>query len=228
MPLVGTAFVIMWHDITLEGDSEYNLWHTREHMPERIALPGFLRARRGVNKSLDRQHYFTLYECESLESVVSPEYQRSLNFPTPWTQCVAPEFRNFKRMSCETAFSRSSGIGGSFATFRAPMPRGTTDADLLDALLDHVDPILDLPSVTGIHIAFARPTHTNGETTEVQIRPAMEEPEFGIVVVVEGIGLSEITIDQPVIGALLAEAGLVEAIAQTYDMAYMLDVESAA
>ncbi len=68
MPLTGSAFVIMWHDITPEADSEYNLWHTREHMPERIALPGFLRSRRGVNRGLDRQHYFTLYECAGLPS----------------------------------------------------------------------------------------------------------------------------------------------------------------
>jgi hypothetical protein len=228
MPLVGTAFVIMWHDIAPEADGQYNLWHTHEHMPERIALPGFLRARRGVNKSLDRQHYFTLYECESLASVVSPEYQQSLNFPTAWTQRVAPKFRNFKRMSCETAFSSSRGIGGSFATFRAPLPAGVSEAQMVGTLTPAVDPILALSSVTGIHIAFARSDYTNGETTEVQIRPMMAEPDFGLVVVVEGIGLAEITADLEAIGDLLAKAGLSGAIAQTYDMAYMLDVGSAA
>jgi hypothetical protein len=218
----------MWHDITPEADTEYNLWHTREHMPERIALPGFIRSRRGLNRGLDRQIYFTLYECKDLGSVVSPEYQRSLNFPTGWTQRVAPHFRNFKRMSCEITVTSGQGVGGSIATFRGLLPAGKGEAEMLDALRATVEPIQAMASVTGVHIALARPASANGETTEVQIRPVMTEPEFDMVVIVEGIGLAEIAADQAAIGAILSGAGLTGLIAQSYDMAYMLDVASAA
>jgi hypothetical protein len=40
MTLQGTAFLAIWHDIAAEGEPEYNLWHTREHMPERVGIPG--------------------------------------------------------------------------------------------------------------------------------------------------------------------------------------------
>ena len=214
--------VIMWHDITPEGDAAYNLWHTREHMPERIALPGFHRARRGVNKALDRQHYFTLYECADLGSTVSPDYRRSLDFPTAWTQKVAPEFRNFKRAACQTRLSRGQGLGGSVATFRAGM---AGDPDMA-ALSGMIDTILAAPSVTGVHIAVPQPDFSSGETTEVKIRPIMSEPDFDLVVIVEGIGLAEITADQPEIARLLTRRGLRDINAQAYDMAYMLDEAS--
>lgn len=225
MTLRGSGMVIMWHDITAEGDGAYHLWHTHEHMPERIALPGFLRARRGVNRGLARQHYFTLYECEDLGGTVSPAYLQSLNFPSAWTQKVAPEFRNFKRMSCRTTATRGQGLGGSISTFRAVLPGGEGDLDRLDPALDL---IMAIPSVTGVHIAVPEPAFTNGDTTEVKIRPAMTEPDFGVVVIVEGIGLAEIAADEARIADLLAQHGLGDIIAQSYDMAYMLDRASVA
>lgn len=227
MPLLGSAFVIMWHDIAPDADAAYNLWHTQEHMPERIALPGFLRSRRGLNRSLDRQAYFTLYECDDLGSTISPEYQRSLNFPTEWTQRVAPHFRNFKRMSCETVSSKSRGVGGAIATFRADLPAGIDEPGALEALAPAIDDIAGLAGITGVHIGVPRPNFTNGETTEVQIRPAMTEPDFGAVIVVEGIGLAETADKEPAIEAILARAGLTDVIAQSYDMAYMLDIATA-
>jgi hypothetical protein len=226
VPLQGSAMVIMWHDIAPEGDAAYNLWHTRQHMPERIALPGFLRARRGANKALDRQHYFTLYECADLGAVVSPEYQRSLNSPTEWTQQVAPHFRNFKRMPCVIAASRGCGLGGSIVTVRAPLPAGGEDK-ARSSLGSAVEAIGALPSTTAVHLGFARPDLSSGETAEVQLRPVMTEPDFGVVVVVEGIGLCESAAAGGEINQLLIEAGLRETICQTYDMAYMLDVASA-
>jgi len=228
VPLRGSAFVIMWHDIAPDADAAYNRWHTQEHMPERIALPGFLRSRRGLNRALDRQIYFTLYECDDLGSTVSPEYQRSLNFPTEWTQQVAPHFRNFKRMSCETLFTKSRGAGGAIATFRADLPGNIDEAQALSSLTSAVEEIVSIAGVTGVHIGVPRPNFTNGETTEVQIRPAMTEPDFGVVIVVEGIGLAELTAKQPAIEQILARADLSGVNAQSYDMAYMLDIETTA
>ena len=46
MALAGRAFLAMWHDIAEAGDAEYNAWHTRQHMPERLGVPGFRVGRR--------------------------------------------------------------------------------------------------------------------------------------------------------------------------------------
>ena len=50
----------MWHDIAAEGEPEYNLWHTREHMPERLGIPGFDVGRRYVGLEPRTEYrYFT-------------------------------------------------------------------------------------------------------------------------------------------------------------------------
>ncbi len=65
MPLKGSGFLAIWHDIRAEGEPEYNLWHTREHMPERLGVPGFESGRRYVDWNLAEHRYFTLYEARS-------------------------------------------------------------------------------------------------------------------------------------------------------------------
>ena len=61
MPLRGSGFMAVWHDIKADGEREYNAWHTREHMPERLGVPGFRLGRRWLDRNLDRHRYFTLY-----------------------------------------------------------------------------------------------------------------------------------------------------------------------
>jgi hypothetical protein len=79
MPLKGRAFMAIWHDIEANGEAEYSDWHTRQHMPERLGVPGFLVARRGVDWDLTHQRWFTLYETRTLEVLSSDDYRARLN-----------------------------------------------------------------------------------------------------------------------------------------------------
>jgi hypothetical protein len=222
MGLMGEGFVILWHDITADADDVYNAWHTREHMPERISLPGFLRSRRGLNRALDRQQYFTLYEGETLESFVSPEYQRSLNYPTEWTQRVAPHFRNFQRMSCTLVHSSGKGLGGALATLRGSLPAGADEASFVRQLLPALEQVGAREAITGVHAGIARDGFSGGHTKEIDLRPAMNEIPFDVVVIVEAIGLAEMDRELDGIASELAQEGLAGLVAQSYDMAYML------
>ena len=48
MSLAGSGAVCIWHDIEPEATDEFYQWHNREHMPERVGIPGFLRGRRYI------------------------------------------------------------------------------------------------------------------------------------------------------------------------------------
>jgi hypothetical protein len=48
MSLAGLGVVCIWHDLLPEARDEYHQWHNREHMPERVGIPGFRRGRRYV------------------------------------------------------------------------------------------------------------------------------------------------------------------------------------
>src|SRR3954452_13135 len=72
MPLLGQALVGIWHGIQSGGEDEYLAWHTYEHMPERLGIPGFLRGRRFSNWCLDLHPTFTLYEGAHIPHVRRP------------------------------------------------------------------------------------------------------------------------------------------------------------
>jgi hypothetical protein len=223
MALKGDAFVIMWHDITPQGDAQYHQWHTRQHMPERLDHAGFLRSRRGVNRGLARQTYFTLYEGRDLQAFAAPDYAQSLNHPTEWTRWIAPHFRNFLRMACAVLHSDGRGVGGAVATARLALPAGLDEAGAQAALAPALAAIGGMQAVTAVHLAAARPAFSDGETSETRLRPAMHEAPFDLVLVVEAMGLAEAEAAGPAILAQLAGAGFPQALYQAYDVAYTLE-----
>jgi len=48
MSLAGLGAVCIWHDLLPEARDDFDQWHNREHMPERVGIPGFRRGRRYV------------------------------------------------------------------------------------------------------------------------------------------------------------------------------------
>lgn len=48
-------------------DAEYNRWYDQQHIPDVLAVPGFLSARRFVSNVDGARQYLALYEMESDE-----------------------------------------------------------------------------------------------------------------------------------------------------------------
>src|SRR5262245_53685108 len=71
--LLGRAVRAFWHDIAAGGDDDFNHWHTEEHIPERVGIPGFLRGRR-YEVLGEGPRYFNLYETADLDVLGSPAY----------------------------------------------------------------------------------------------------------------------------------------------------------
>ncbi len=144
MSLKGSAFLALWNDIDPRREDEYNLWHTREHVPERVAVPGILSGRRYVAGS-GPHRYFTLYELESAAVLESAAYQKLVDGPTPWSRAMRPSFRNFLRYPCATTLSLGRGYGGTLATFRC----GAAPSK------PAIERLFDLEAVTGLHLGSA-------------------------------------------------------------------------
>ncbi len=92
MALAGRGAVIVWNDITPEGRDDFFEWHARQHMPERINLPGFNRGRRCVAAAASVE-FLTLYEVDDVNVLDSEVYRTRLANPTPWSLKVMPHFR---------------------------------------------------------------------------------------------------------------------------------------
>jgi hypothetical protein len=228
MALKGRAFLAIWHDIASAGEAEYNVWHTRQHMPERLGVPGFLIARRYVDHNLDSERYFTLYEGATLETFSSDGYRARLNNPTAWTTRNQPNFLNFVRSACVLSATLGRGIGGALATIRLNLSDGSA-ADFEAAADKLAGPMLALDGVTGVHMGVAAPDTTRIRTRESELRRQTGEEVFDAVVLVEGVGRREVQGSMDAVHAMVQEAvGVVSKQSAVYDLAYLLRAEDVA
>lgn len=115
--MLGRAAVAMWWDVAPEMRAEWEDWHSREHMPERLAIPGFLRGTRWVALS-GAPSYFVLYEVEALTTITGGPYLERLNNPTPWSRKMMPHHRNMVRSLCEVREGWGGGLPQALATVR--------------------------------------------------------------------------------------------------------------
>ena len=115
--LLGEAAVLIWNDVAAEGREEFYRWHDREHIPERLAIPGFRRGRRFVRPGHSPE-WFTMYEAADVAALVSPQYLARLNAPTPATQSALRHFRNTSRAVCRLVESVGTSTGGHLLALR--------------------------------------------------------------------------------------------------------------
>jgi hypothetical protein len=142
--MLGSAAVAMWWDIAPEVRAEWEDWHTREHMPERLAIPGFLRGTRWIASS-GAPSYFVLYEAADLGTLTRGPYVERLNNPTPWSRKMMPHHRNMVRSLCRVHETSGRGVAQAIATLRLDQPiaaealgraaqrQGVTSAHLLQS-----------------------------------------------------------------------------------------------
>ncbi|MEC7763635.1 MAG: hypothetical protein VX874_17155 [Pseudomonadota bacterium] len=206
MSLPGNAFLALWHDITPDTWTKYMEWHTREHMPERLSIPGFLLGKRLINHGVARYRYGTIYTGRDLEVFRSDAYLERLNNPTEWSGEVQPEFRNFLRVACERIASAGNGDGGAVGTIRLDLKRD--EAALVDGADALCAALLDVTGAGAVHVGLARNEVSDIKTRETEMRPGMAEEGFDVVVLVEGSGLPEIVGSLPAFHQVIADSGL--------------------
>ncbi|MBM3629403.1 MAG: hypothetical protein FJX21_16475 [Alphaproteobacteria bacterium] len=189
--LAGEAFVAIWHDIAPEGIEEFLDWHHREHMPERLGIPGFRRGRRYLRVGGDGQAYFNLYEVDAFEVLVGQDYLGRLNAPTPWTRRAVAHFRQVTRGLCRVAGSQGIGQGGIAATLRIAATADGGERLRRHLLHEAIPALLDRTGILGAHLGFTDEAGSRLETAEKKARGSLTDiPPW--VMVVEGISAERV------------------------------------
>ncbi len=127
MALIGNAAMLLWYDIVPEHVDEHDEWHTRQHFPERVAIPGFLRAQRWVAEDASPR-YLVSYEVRDVDVLSSEAYRQRLDNPTEWTRRLMPHFRGMVRGFCELQDSRGSVLGALVLSLRYSAQPGRDEA----------------------------------------------------------------------------------------------------
>jgi hypothetical protein len=117
MPLHGKGLLIVFAEVKPEDERDFNEWYNREHIDERVSLPGFHRARRYVAVRATPK-FLALYECDTVGDLATPGYLHLLANPTPWTQAVTGRFTRFHRLALAVQADLTHGVGGAVAAVR--------------------------------------------------------------------------------------------------------------
>ena len=190
MSLAGLGAVCIWHDLLPDARDDFHQWHNREHMPERVGIPGFRRGRRYVAIS-GTPEYFNLYEADSAEVLGGQDYLNRLNAPTEWTRQVVPSFRNVSRSICRVVYTQGVGQGAFILTQRFDV--GERDrSQVLKALRQRLlPPLCDNKGIAGVHLCLADESISKVETAEKKARADTTQVPTWIILI-EGNSSAEV------------------------------------
>ena len=79
----------MWWDIAPAVKADFEDWHSHEHFPERLGVPGFRRGSRW-RSATGGEGVVVMYELEAYDTLSSSHDLARLNAPTPWSTRMMP------------------------------------------------------------------------------------------------------------------------------------------
>ena len=149
MPLAGKGMLLTSMDIDPADETDFNRWYDREHLEERVAIDGFLEARRYVAHE-GKPKYLSLYSTATFEVLDSPVYRTALANQTAWSKANIARFKNMIRGVARITVSRGTGRGAALGIIRL-RPPGEGKERLREALRDRLDPAR-LDGIISIHL----------------------------------------------------------------------------
>jgi hypothetical protein len=179
VPLLGPATLLLSFDIVPEAISEHDEWHSHEHLPERLSIPGFLRGTRWV-AARATPRYFVLYEVAGVSVLTSGAYLERLNNPTSWTTRMMQHYRGMSRGLCSVSGSFGDGVG-HYARLVRFAPRSGAAEGMRKRLLEGLLPAM--PKKRGICSAhLLERAAAPAMTKEQRIRGADAGVDWAILV----------------------------------------------
>jgi hypothetical protein len=219
--LKGSGLLALWNGFDPARRAEYDLWHTRQHVPERLAVPGMLRARRYDRGDGPMPEFLTLYELDSTAVLSSPPYLRLMESPTEWSRTMRPSFRDFFRLGCHVQLSRGGGTGGALMALTLDELAGWTS----DAIAAAAGAILAETPATAVHFVSRDPG-----VAGVPFAVAGAGFADAGAILVESYGRAALAETAPPADTILAARGLAakRGAWTHYELAYALDREALA
>ncbi len=171
MPIAGKGMLLTSMNIDPSDEAEFNRWYDREHLEERVAIDGFVEARRYVAHD-GSPKYLSLYSTETFEVLDSPAYRTALANQTAWSKANIARFKNMIRAVARITVSRGVGRGAALGIIRLRPSAGTEK--LRTAVRDQLDPA-KLDGIISMHLIESDPVLSKPITDD----PAAPNPGAG-------------------------------------------------
>jgi len=179
-----SGLIVIWNDIVPECRDNFLEWHSREHIPERVAIPGFLRGQRWFGESASPQ-YLTIYSTADASVLTSAAYLARLNSPTPWTQRSVADFRNTSRAAGSLVWGSSGATGGVILSARFDIASDRAAALAQQWASGPLASLAQKPGIARVRVAVSAASASQLQTAERAVRSGdIKEPS--LIVLVEG------------------------------------------
>jgi hypothetical protein len=160
---LGTGLLAVWMEIKPEllpaADDDLNEWYKKSHLPERAAVPGFIRSRRYVSVQ-GGPRYCALYDLDNLEVLQGEGYRNLRNSPDrEWTRRIGQSLeKNIRREYQLLAQAGKLPQESSPAVLCVRLDvDAETEAELNDWYdNEHLPAVAEVPGVLGIRRFEAR------------------------------------------------------------------------
>ena len=193
MSLMGAAVLVNLGGILKDKEIEYNQWHSLEHMPERISLPGVLKDFRvqGESSTQIEDKYFMMYGAKNKQIFVSKKYLERLNNPTKWTKEILSSYISPSRTVCSVIASKSRDFSSFLVTIRFLDP-DIDNKHNVEKLKLSIPQIIKLVGVTGMHVLLGDNTFGQMKTEEKKYRSSqgLDDEVVSQVIIIEGLNYS--------------------------------------
>jgi hypothetical protein len=197
MPLAGTGMLLTSMDVDPSDEAEFNRWYDREHLEERVAIDGFLEARRYIAHAANPK-YLSLYSTKNFDVLDGAAYRAALAHQTDWSKANIARFKNMIRAVARITISRGQGRGAALGIVRLRPSAGDEDR-LRAALRDALDPGT-LDGIISMHLMESDP----GLSKPLTDNPSASDPGAGDwFALIDGTNVNAIS---AVIAARFAEA----------------------
>jgi hypothetical protein len=121
--LTGTGALALWIDVDPALDRETDAWYIDEHMPERIDVGGYRRARR-FQALEGAPQYLTLFEADTPDALASPGYLRLVGNISEQSKRIRAGFSNVVRNTFRVRATHGRGLGAVMASVRLRLQAG--------------------------------------------------------------------------------------------------------
>jgi hypothetical protein len=155
MPMAGKGMLLTSMDVDSADEADFNRWYDREHLEERVAIDGFLEARRYVAHQ-GSPKYLSLYSTATFDVLDSPVYRTALANQTAWSKATIARFKNMIRAVARITVSHGQGRGAALGIIRIRPAKGSEDK-LRAALREKFDPG-KLDGIISMHLIESDPT----------------------------------------------------------------------
>ena len=101
------GLLLMMTDIDPANEADFNRWYEEEHLDERMAIPGFINARRFTALE-GGPKYLALYDLTSLDALNTDMYKHLVgDGRNEWTLRIQRQMKNYNRSTYELISDRT-------------------------------------------------------------------------------------------------------------------------